>query len=152
MKIAFMVETEFLFGFQPKDKHYDVVSSILEAYVSTKPFSLFFPVSALIEIRGVMATHRKDTVERLEALTFIKAKAVSSELQEIELSSDDLILCEHLLTEQRSLTFFDRLHASVALNNGFSIISNDEIYDELGLERLPFKSLLDLLKKRPSTP
>jgi predicted nucleic acid-binding protein len=118
----------------------------------TKPFSLFFPVSALVEMRGVMATHRKDTAERLEALTFIKAKAVSSGLREIELSSDDLILCENLLTEQRFLTFFDGLHASLALNNGFSIISNDDIYDELGLERLPFESLLDLLKKQPSTP
>lgn len=141
-----MVETEFLFGFQPKDKHYDIVSSILKAYEATKPFSLYYPVSALIEIREVMAGHKKDAEERLHALTFIKAKAVSSGLPEIELSSDDLILCEDLLMQHRFLTFFDGLHASVALNNKFSIVSNDAIYDELGIKRFSFKDLLELLK------
>jgi len=144
---AFMVETEFLFGFQPKDKHYDVVSSILKAYMATKPFSLSYPVSALIEIREVMAGHKKDTIERLNALTLIKAKAVSSDLPEVGLSSDDLILCEDLLMQHRFLTFFDGLHASVALNNEFSIVSNDEVYDELSIKRRSFKDLLDLLNE-----
>ena len=142
-----MVETEFLFGFQPKDKHYDVVSGILKAYMATKPFSLYYPVSALVEVREVMASHKKDTAERLNALTFIKAKAISFSLPEIGLSSDDLILCEDLLMQHRFLTFFDGLHASVALNNKFSMISNDEIYDELGINRLSFKDFLKLLKK-----
>jgi len=142
-----MVETEFLFGFQPKDKHYDVVSGVLKAYMATKPFSLYYPVSALIEIRGVMASHRKDSVERLNALTFIKAKAISFSLIEIGLSSDDLILCEDLLMQHRSLTFFDGLHASVALNNEFSMVSNDQVYDELGVKRLSFKDFLEFLKK-----
>jgi len=143
----FIVETEFLFGFQPKDKHYDAVSSILKAYVATKPFSLYYSVSALVEIREVMASHKKDAAERLNALTFIKAKAISFGLPEIGLSSDDLILCEDLLMQYRFLTFFDGLHASVALNNKFSMVSNDKTYDGLGIERLSFKDFLDLLKK-----
>jgi len=142
-----MVETEFLFGFQPKDKHYDVVSGVLKAYMATKPFSLYYPVSGLVEILEVMASHRKDSVERLNALTFIKAKAISFSLIEIGLSSDDLILCEDLLMQHRSLTFFDGLHASVALNNEFSIVSNDQVYDELGVKRLSFKEFLEFLKK-----
>jgi len=142
-----MVETEFLFGFQPKDKHYDAVSSILKAYVVTKPFSLYCSVSALVEIREVMASHKKDAAERLNALTFIKAKATSFGLPEIGLSSDDLILCEDLLMQHHFLTFFDGLHASVALNNKFSMVSNDKTYDGLGVERLSFKDFLDLLKK-----
>jgi len=143
----FMVETEFLFGFQPKDKHYDVVSSVLKAYMAARSFSLYYPVSALIEIRGVMASHKKDSGERLNALTFIKAKAISSGLLETGLSSDDLILCEDLLMEHGSLTFFDGLHASVALNNKFAIVSNDQTYDELSIRRLSFKDFLDFLKK-----
>jgi len=142
-----MVETEFLFGFQPKDKHYDVVSSILKAYMATKPFSLYYSVSALVEVREVMASHKKDPAERLNALTFIKAKAISFGLPEMGLSSDDLILCEDLLMQHRFLTFFDGLHASVALNNRFSMVSNDEIYDDLVIKRLSFKDFLDLLKK-----
>jgi len=147
-----MVETEFLFGFQPKDKHYEVVSNILKAYPAIKLFSLYYSVSALVEMRAVMASHRKDPAERLDALTFIKAKAISSGLLEIGLSSDDLILCEDLLMQHRFLTFFDGLHASVALNNGFSVVSNDDVYDELGVERFSFRDLLDLLKKQSTTP
>jgi len=143
----FMVETEFLFGFQPKDKHYDVVSTVLRTYTATKPFSLYYPVSALIEIRGVMASHKKDAAERLNALTFIKANAISLGLHEIGLSSDDLILCEDLLMQHRSLTFFDGLHAAVAVNNGFSLVSNDQVYDALGFKRLSFRDFLDFLTK-----
>lgn len=146
MERDFMVETEFLFSFQPKDKHYDVVSNILEAYATTKPFPLHYPISALIEVREVMANHKKDAAKRLNTLTFIKAKATSFNLKEIELSSNDLILCEHLLIQHNSLTFFDGLHASVALNNKLSIVSNDEIYDELSLKRLSFKDFLKLLR------
>ncbi|MGQ9530598.1 MAG: PIN domain-containing protein [Candidatus Bathycorpusculaceae bacterium] len=147
MEKDFMIETEFLFGFQPKDKHYDVVSSILKAYTANKPFSIYYPVSALIEMREVMASHKKDAIERLKAITFIKAKAISCGLREIGLSSDDLILCEDLLAQHHVLTFFDGLHASTALNNNFSIISNDQIYDDLGIKRLSFKAFLNLLKK-----
>ena len=142
-----MVETEFLFGFQPKDKHYDIVSSILKAYMATKPFSLYYPVSALIEVREVMASHKKDTAERLKALTFIKAKATSFGLLEVGLSSNDLILCEDLLMQHRILTFFDGLHASVTLNNKLSMVSNDPIYDELNIKRLSFEDFLEFLKK-----
>lgn len=142
-----MVETEFLFGFQPKDKHYDIASNILKAYTATKPFSLYYPVSALVEIREVMASHKKDAEERLNALTFIKTKAILFGLQEKGLSSDDLILCEDLLMQHRFLTFFDGLHASVALNNKVSIVSNDEIYDGLGIKRFSFKAFMDFLKK-----
>ena len=147
MERDFMVETEFLFGFQPRDKHYDVVSSILKEYTAaTKTFSLYYPISAFIEVREVMANHKKDATERLNALTFIKAKTISSNLKEIELSSNDLILCEHLLMQHDSLTLFDGLHASVALNNKLSIVSNDEIYDKLGLKGLSFKDFLKLLR------
>ena len=86
MKMGYMVETEFLFGFQPKDRRYGIVSRILKAYVATKPFPVYYPVSALIEIREVMASHGKTATERLNALTYIKAKAAASNLQEISLS------------------------------------------------------------------
>jgi len=49
--------------------------------------------------------------------------------------------------QHRSLIFFDGLHASVALNNGSSMVSNDQVYDELGVKRLSFKDFLEFLKK-----
>jgi len=143
-----MVETEFLFGFQPKDKHYDVVSNVLKAYSAKKGFSIYYPVSAVVEIREVLASHEKSSEERLNALTFIKAKAVSFGLSEVGLFSDDLILCEDLLMQHRFLTFFDGLHAAVALNNRFVVVSNDETYNKLSIERLTFKNLLELLEKK----
>mgnify|MGYP002155002637 CR=1 FL=1 len=143
----FMVETEFLFGFQPKDKYYDIVSSALKEYSAKKPFRLYYPVSAIVELREVMASHEKSSEERLNALTYIKAKAVSFGLSEVGLFSDDLILCEDLLMQHEFLTLFDGLHAAVALNNRFAVVSNDETYNKLGIERLSFKSFLELLKK-----
>lgn len=147
MNENFMVETEFLFGFQPKDKHYNIVSRILKAYAETKGFSIHYPVSALIEVREVMASHGKSADDRLKALTLIKAKAVASNLSEISLSSDDLILCEEIMAQHPALTFFDALHASVALSNNLTIVSNDEAYNKIGLKRISFKDFLNLLEK-----
>lgn len=115
--------------------------------MTTKPFSIYYPASTLIESREAMSSYQKGATERLNALTFMKAKAISSNLSEIDLYSDDLIPCEDLLMQHRFLTFFDGLHASVALNNKFSMVSNDEIYDRLGIERLSFEDFLNLLKK-----
>ena len=44
MKMGYMVETEFLFGFQPKDRRYEIVSKILKDYAATKLFPLYYPV------------------------------------------------------------------------------------------------------------
>jgi PIN domain nuclease of toxin-antitoxin system len=142
-----MVETEFLFGFQPKDKRYDIVSKILKAYAATKPFPVYFPVSALIESE-IMASHGKTATERLNALTYIKAKATASNLQELSLSSEDLILCEEITAQHANLTFFDALHASVALSHKLEIVSNDEAYEEAKVKRISFKEFLKLIEKQ----
>jgi len=148
VKTGYMVETEFLFGFQPKDRRYDIVSKILKAYAATKPFPIYFPVSALIEIREVMASHGKTATERLNALTYIKAKATASNLQELSLSSEDLILCEEIMAQHANLTFFDALHASVALSHKLEIVSNDEAYEEAEVKRISFKEFLKLIEKQ----
>ena len=51
-----MVEAEFLFGFQPKDRRYDIASRILKGYTAAT-FLIYYPATALIEIREVMASH-----------------------------------------------------------------------------------------------
>jgi len=148
VKTGYMVETEFLFGFQPKDRRYDIVSKILKAYAATKPFPVYFPVSALIEIREIMASHGKTATERLNALTYIKAKATTSNLQELSLSSEDLILCEEIMAQHANLTFFDALHASVALSHKLEIVSNDEAYEKAEVKRISFKEFLKLIEKQ----
>ena len=147
MNENFMVETEFLFGFQPKDRRYDIVSRILKTYIETKRVSIYYPVSALIEVREVMASHGKSADDRLRALTFIKAKAEASNISEIGFSSENLILCEEIMAQHSALTFFDSLHASVALSNNLTIVSNDEVYDKIGVKRISFKDFLNLLEK-----
>ncbi|MEM2123632.1 MAG: PIN domain-containing protein [Candidatus Bathyarchaeia archaeon] len=141
MNENFMVETEFLFGFQPKDRRYDIVSRILEAYKASKDLSIYYPTSALIEVREVMASHGKTASDRLKALTPIKVKAVESNLSDVILSSDNLILCEEIMTQHTVLTFFDALYASAALSNNSTIVSNDEKYDKTGVKRTSFKDL-----------
>jgi predicted nucleic acid-binding protein len=75
----------------------------------------------------------------LKRLTYIKAKATASNLQELSLSSEDLILCEEIMAQHATLTFFDALHASLALSNKLEIVSNDEAYEEAEVKRIPFK-------------
>ncbi|MEM2875920.1 MAG: PIN domain-containing protein [Candidatus Bathyarchaeia archaeon] len=147
MNENFMVETEFLFGFQPKDRRYDTVSKILKAYIAAKDFIIYYPTSALVEVCEVMASHGKTADERLKALTLIKAKATASNLPEISLTSDNLILGEEITAQHSTLTFFDALHASMALSNNLTIVSNDEAYDKTGVKRISFKDLLNLLEK-----
>ncbi|MEM2864081.1 MAG: PIN domain-containing protein [Candidatus Bathyarchaeia archaeon] len=147
MNENFIVETEFLFGFQPKDRRYDIVSRILEAYKASKDLSIYYPTSALIEVREVMASHGKTASDRLKALTLIKIKAAESNLSEVSLSSDNLILCEEIMTQHTALTFFDALHASVALSNNSTIVSNDEAYDKTGVKRISFKDFLNLIER-----
>jgi predicted nucleic acid-binding protein len=95
-----------------------------------------------------MASHGKTATERLNALTYMKAKATALKIQEISLSSDDLILCEEVMAQHINLTFFDALHASVALSNKLTIVSNDEAYDKAEAKRISFKDFLNLLEKQ----
>jgi predicted nucleic acid-binding protein len=95
-----------------------------------------------------MASHGKTATERLNALTYIKAKATASNLQELSLSSEDLILCEEIMAQHANLTFFDALHASVALSHKLEIVSNDEAYDEAEVKRISFKEFLKLIEKQ----
>jgi predicted nucleic acid-binding protein len=140
-----MVDTEFLFALQPRDKHYGLVSRILERYSKNRSLSIRYPVSAILEIREVMAGHQKNATERLEALAFIRAKTASLMIRETELSSDDLILCEEMLAQHRFLTYFDGLHASVSLNRKLPIVSNDKVYDEIGVKRISFEEFLAIV-------
>jgi hypothetical protein len=47
-----------------------------------------------------------------------------------------------------NLTFFEALHASVALSNKLTIVSNDKAYDEAEIKRISFKEFLNLLEKK----
>ena len=42
---------------------------------------------------------------------------------------------------------FDALHASVALSNNLTTVSNDEVYDKTGAKRISFKDFPNLLEK-----
>jgi predicted nucleic acid-binding protein len=52
------------------------------------------------------------------------------------------------MTQHTTLTFFDALHASVAISNKLTIISNDKAYDEAEVKRISFKEFLNLIEKQ----
>jgi predicted nucleic acid-binding protein len=52
------------------------------------------------------------------------------------------------MAQHATLTFFDALHASVALSNKLEIVSNDEAYEEAEVKRIPFKEFLKLIEKQ----
>jgi hypothetical protein len=59
-----------------------------------------------------------------------------------------LILCEEIMTQHTTLTFFDTLHASVVISNKLTIISNDKAYDEAEVKRISFKEFPNLIEKQ----
>jgi predicted nucleic acid-binding protein len=54
------------------------------------------------------------------------------EIKEKNLFSKDLILRQIIIEKDHNMDFFDSLLAASAENHDHSIISSDEIYDELG--------------------
>jgi len=53
-----------------------------------------------------------------------------------------------MLAQYKFLTFFDALHASVALSNKLSMVSNDPVYNKLGIKNLSFRDFLNLLESK----
>jgi predicted nucleic acid-binding protein len=52
------------------------------------------------------------------------------------------------MTQHTTLTFFDALHASVAISNKLTTISNDKAYNEVEVKRISFKEFLNLIEKQ----
>lgn len=142
----FLVETEFLLGLRPSDKWNNLVKEII-SLSKMKKVSISYTLSSLLEIRAILYSHGKKAWFIHRAIAYLKAKLDEEDIVEAPLTSDDIILADKL-REEAEATYFDVLHAAVALRTNLTLISNDSIFQKLGVRCLKMKEAVEHLKKQ----
>ena len=142
----FLVETEFLLGLRPSDKWNNLVNEII-SLSKMKNVSINYTLSSLLEIRAILYSHGKKAGFVHRAIAHLKAKLDEEGIKEIPLTSDDIILADKL-KEETEATYFDVLHAAVALRTNLTLISNDPIFQSLGVRYLKMKEVVEHLKSK----
>mgnify|MGYP000029322269 FL=1 len=140
----FLVETEFLLGLRPSDKWNNLVKEII-LLSKMKNVSINYTLSSLLEIRAILYSHGKKAGFVHRAIAHLKAKLDEEGIVEVPLTSDDIILADKL-REETEATYFDVLHAAVALRTNLTLISNDPIFQSLGVKCLTMKEAIEHLK------
>lgn len=132
-----MVDTEVLFGLNPKDRrHRDTLSRLQELRGKRK--RIFAPDTALLEFQAVLRSiDRRPELIRIAVLGLRKAL----ELNAVEESKtiDSILLAKQSEIEERyALTYFDSLIAASALALDGEVISDDTAFEMVvGIKRTP---------------
>ncbi len=130
-----MVDTEVLFGMNPKDKrHHDTLSRLQE--LLSKHRKIFAPDTALFEFQTVLRSiDREPKVIRMIILGLRKALEING-VEEAKTIDSSLLAKQSEIEERYGLTYFDGLIAASALSLDGEIVSNDPAFDSvLGLKR-----------------
>lgn len=130
-----MVDTEVLFGLNPKDKrHHDTLSRLQE--LLSKHRKIFAPDTALFEFQTVLRSiDREPKVIRMIILGLRKALEING-IEEAKTIDSSLLAKQSEIEERYGLTYFDGLIAASALSLDGEIVSNDPAFDSVpGLKR-----------------
>jgi len=146
----YIVETEFLFGLRTNDRWHKQVSEIIKLHKIGKIEALYCSTSAFLEVGVVLQAHRFSAEDIEEALFLMKQKTMETNIEEIKLTSDDIIRLYELLTEY-DIEYFDALQAAVALGRNATIVANDKIFKAIGVKAVTFDELIKLAKYRQET-
>lgn len=142
----YLVETEFLFGVNPKDRRHRQVAEILQLIKRKKPGDFWACSSAFLEM-GLVLKSRKLSADRIEETLFlVKEKLIESNVLEAWLSSDDVIRLHELL-RRFDVEYFDAMHAAIALGRDATLVTNDKVYKILGVKTISFDDLATKLKE-----
>ena len=132
--------TDFLFGINPLDKLHNYVVTIAKLSKERKIYCLVAS-SAFMEFRTVLYSRGKKPIEVLEALSIIKDFIKSNNIMEIPLKGEHIIAGESLRVRYGELTYFDALHAGVALVEKAMVVSYDDVYSRIS--ELKWKSITE---------
>lgn len=126
-----LVETGFLLALNPRDKHHKWALSILERARSGE-FTLYISPVAPIELSLILkskAYNEKDILQVLSAMNIIIRRYTRPHYPSLEL--EHIIYASELRMEYHKLTFFDSLHASIALLHNLTYYDLDEVIKEV---------------------
>ena len=72
----------------------------------------------------------------------MKEKLTEFNIEEIQLTSDDIIRLYELL-RKHDIEFFDALQAAVALGKNATLLTNDKIFKKIGIKTISFTELIE---------
>ncbi len=122
-----LVETGFLFALNPKDKYHKWALNVLEN-ARNKRIILYVSPVAPIELSLIMKSEGysdREIVEVLEAIDDIINRYALPQYPLLELGL--LAYATELRVRYPELTFFDSIHASIAIRNSLLYYDLDEV-------------------------
>ncbi len=140
-KKVVLVESDFLLGLKKGDRvHADVLRALgmhKRGFLQLRILS-----SAVIEVRTVLYSKGFSLNQAEDIISLIDAELNDFGVRiYVPIRLSDIVLAEHLRDEFPKMTFFDSLHASASKRLGLSLLSNDPIYEEIGVQALNFSEL-----------
>ena len=130
-----VADTEFLFALNPKDGKHIHALKILEK-VRRKEIDVVIPDVALLEYYLVLKSRGVSLVEIRKLLDSLNDIFSEYGLKEIRTINKGLIKEQVSLEVKYGAGFFDSLLAASARVYDGSIISDDKVYEKLGLRRI----------------
>jgi len=136
-----LVESDFLLGLRKGDRnHADVVKTL--SMHRKGSLQLRILSSAVIEVRAVLYSKGLALHQVEDAISLIDAELNDFGVRiYVPIRLSDIVLAERLRDEFPNLTFFDSLHASASKRLGIPLLSNDPIYEEIGVPAINFSEL-----------
>lgn len=119
-----VVDTEFLFALNPKDKRHAKALEMLSMENLKVPDTALFEFQAVLRARGRNA---REITRAMRALKYIFGKKI----KEVQTISIDLFILQAEIEEKYGLSYFDSLIAASALSVDGVVISNDRDFDRI---------------------
>ncbi len=126
----YLIETDFLFGLSPSDRYNSQVENALKL-TKAEQVELRVTTSAIFEVRTVLYSRGKSSVEINRTLTLMKKKLDEHNIKEEYIHFDDFIFADYLRSKHSELTFFDALHAAISERRKIPIYGTDEVLIKL---------------------
>lgn len=126
------VETDFIIGLMKSD---DWLTERVHETLDDESADLYTSLLSYTEF--LMSAY-----EPGEGIAFEAAPVVANLLEEVPIrpeSDEDAALAAATFLDEYSITPFDAFHAGIAITADEQIHASDQIYDELGLDRLPLE-------------
>lgn len=139
-----VLDTEFLFALNPRDRHHSEAKGLLRALARKEVTDVVVPDVALLEFVVTMKSHGFTEEEIKRALLAIKRILLDYRIPVLHALDIDTLVDALSYTNG----FFDRLIAAAARRHDSVVISNDNIFDALGVMRIPLSSFGSAEPKR----
>ncbi len=137
----YAIETEFLFSLASDHRFNKIVAQILDLAMH-KRIRVICLASGFLEAIIVLKSRGMKESSIMSVMAAMISRLKKSKIDTIEPITLKPLLGFLGLRERYAITFYDALHAAMALDASAMLISNDQVYDNIrGMKRISFKAL-----------